>query len=83
MNRLGEFKGTRIHGVLPLICAILVAVLYPTQPAVGQVLYGSLVGNVTDANGAVVPGAAVMATNQRTGNSTSNGKRIRRELISS
>jgi hypothetical protein len=31
-----------------------------------QVLYGSIVGNVTDPNGAVVPGAAVTATDQNT-----------------
>ncbi len=32
-----------------------------------QVLYGSLVGNVTDPNGAVIPGAAVVATSEDTG----------------
>ena len=33
----------------------------------GQVLYGSIVGEVSDPNGAVVPGATVTATNQQTG----------------
>jgi hypothetical protein len=32
-----------------------------------QVLYGTLVGNVTDASGAAVPGATVIATNIETG----------------
>ena len=35
--------------------------------SIAQVLYGSLIGNVTDANGAVVPAASVSATNQGTG----------------
>ncbi len=34
--------------------------------APAQVLYGSLVGNVTDESGATIPGAAVVATNQDT-----------------
>jgi hypothetical protein len=37
-------------------------------PAAAQILYGSLVGNITDAYGAVVPNAAVTATDQGTGN---------------
>jgi len=46
------------------------------HPASAQVLYGSIVGNVVDQNGAVIPGAAVLATNQGTGvaaNTTTNG----------
>ena len=38
-----------------------------TAPASAQVLYGSLVGTVTDATGAVVPGAQVSALNVATG----------------
>jgi hypothetical protein len=56
---------------LPLLAPsilVLFAIIGGTANlAHGQVLYGSLVGNVTDPNGAVVPGAAVTATNQNTG----------------
>jgi len=52
----------------PTILLLLLGMIGGTlNPAHGQVLYGSLVGNVTDPNGAVVPGAAVTATNQNTG----------------
>jgi hypothetical protein len=36
-------------------------------PAAAQILYGGLVGNVTDESGASVPGATVTATNDQTG----------------
>ncbi|MBI1983425.1 MAG: TonB-dependent receptor, partial [Acidobacteria bacterium] len=39
------------------------------QQAKGQVLYGSIVGTVTDQTGAVVPGATVTITNTATGQS--------------
>lgn len=44
----------------------LVLVLSPTALH-AQILYGSLVGNVTDPTGAAVPGAAVTITNKGTG----------------
>ncbi|HEY7499541.1 MAG TPA: TonB-dependent receptor [Vicinamibacterales bacterium] len=37
------------------------------RPASAQVLYGSIVGNVTDAQGAIAPGATLTATNAGTG----------------
>jgi hypothetical protein len=52
----------------PTILVLLIGIIGGTaNPAHGQVLYGSLVGNVTDPNGAVVPGATVTATDQNTG----------------
>ena len=37
------------------------------SPVKAQVLYGSIVGNVKDAQGAVVPGATITITNKQTG----------------
>ncbi len=48
-----------------LVCLALLAGL--SGPAWGQVLYGSLVGNVTDPSGAAVPQARVTATHKETG----------------
>ncbi len=48
-----------------LVVLVLLLMLVPTAQA--QVLYGSLVGNVTDPNGAAIPGAKVEITNVATG----------------
>src|SRR6476659_2940523 len=48
-----------------LAVAVLSLMLVPTARA--QVLYGSLVGNVSDSNGAAIPGAKVEMTNVATG----------------
>ncbi|HEY6244498.1 MAG TPA: carboxypeptidase-like regulatory domain-containing protein, partial [Pyrinomonadaceae bacterium] len=45
----------------------LLSVLLVSAVALGQVLYGSIVGNVTDPNGAAVSGAKVELTNVATG----------------
>ena len=45
-------------GVLALICLLALV----SQPAGAQTVFGSMVGNVTDASGAAVPGAAVKIT---------------------
>ncbi len=56
------------HGkLLPLIFALAVAVLLPHGMASAQTDQGRIVGTVTDANGAVVPGASVVVKNIRTG----------------
>lgn len=59
------------------ICTIGLAIaLTGVHPVSAQVLYGSIVGNVVDQHGSVIPGAAVIATNQSTGvaaNTTTNG----------
>ena len=50
------------------IACLLVAVLLGAIPTVdAQVLYGSIVGNVTDAQSGAVPGVIVTATNTGTG----------------
>jgi hypothetical protein len=58
----------RLLGTLRF-CALLAMVISAglAPQASGQVLYGSLVGNVVDPNGAAIPNAAVSVTNQATG----------------
>jgi hypothetical protein len=49
------------------LCALLVLLVTPwAAPLDAQVLYGSIVGNVRDASGAVLPGAAVVITHEQT-----------------
>jgi hypothetical protein len=48
-----------------VIAFTLLLALYP-RPATAQVLFGSVVGNVTDASGAAVPGASVRITEGQT-----------------
>ncbi len=50
---------------LAIVAAVLAA--SPAVPAHAQALYGSLVGNVTDAQGSSIPGATVTLTNENTG----------------
>ncbi len=50
-------------GILVATCALW---CLAAQPARAQVLYGSMVGNVRDATGAVIPGAVVEAIQQET-----------------
>ena len=61
--------GTRRRSVL-LRClwlGLAVAMVLHAQHATAQVLYGSIVGDVKDATGAVMPGATVVITNKGTG----------------
>ena len=55
-----------------LVCALLVA-LAAVPVAHAQVLYGSIVGNVTDSTGAALPGATVTIEQSET--------KLKRELV--
>src|SRR5580658_642096 len=59
--RLGKFCAFTAMGVMALL------LFTPGVPLRAQALYGSIVGTVVDASGAVVPGAAVKATDTGTG----------------
>jgi Carboxypeptidase regulatory-like domain/TonB dependent receptor len=58
----------RLSGLLrPLLVGIVaLAIIVAAQPAASQVLYGSIVGVVKDAQGATVPGATVTIVNKET-----------------
>src|SRR5437879_9521940 len=52
--------------VTPLLLLLLVALSFSPAPCLAQVLYGSLVGNVTDESQGAVSGADVTITNKET-----------------
>lgn len=59
-------KRTRSCFVTACLVLALTATL-ASDPLQAQILYGTLVGNVTDGTGAVIPGAQVTITNEGTG----------------
>src|SRR5579863_4484847 len=61
-NRCGTWIGISWFALLLSLAAVSF-----NPPAYGQVLYGSLVGTVTDETGAVVPGATISVTETETG----------------
>jgi hypothetical protein len=60
-----RFKAGAIGALL--MAVTLLTICFGSSTANAQVLYGTLVGNVTDATGAAVVGATVVATNTGTG----------------
>ena len=58
-----------MKSLLTIAALVLLALCGPASPVSGQVLYGSLVGNVTDETGAAIPGATVTITHRETGSS--------------
>ena len=60
-------RGTRLSRACLCLLGVGLAVFAATAvPAEAQMLYGGLVGNVVDAQGAVVPGASVTIVNKDT-----------------
>src|SRR5262245_45177163 len=59
-------RSTRIR-MLAAVAVLTVVTWGAPSPAGGQALYGSIVGIVTDVQGAVTPGVTVTATNTGTG----------------
>ena len=58
----------RIQTTIWVSAMLLVALVVGlSQPAYAQVLYGSIIGTITDETGAVVPGASVSVMNTATG----------------
>src|SRR5687768_10631039 len=56
----------RVFVRLMAIGFIVAGTILGSTPATAQVLYGSIVGNVRDSQGAVVPGATVTIVNKDT-----------------
>jgi hypothetical protein len=64
---LKTVKGVQATVMLSWLAIGIFMMVYPARPASGQVLYGSMVGTLTDQTGAVVPKATVTVTNASTG----------------
>jgi len=52
----------RIKSLSLLACLVLLGVAYPVGRTLGQAVYGSIIGTVTDSSGAAVPNAKVTIT---------------------
>jgi hypothetical protein len=79
-------RPSRLFNWPRLLAIILIAHSLGTPPARAQALYGSIVGNISDAQGGLLPGVVVTATNTGTGlkveaASDSNGEYVFRNLL--
>lgn len=61
-----KIKRGSIRAFAAAVCAVAI-LLSLAQPALAQILYGSVVGTVTDPTGAAIPNARVKVTNEATG----------------
>ena len=50
-----------------VVCLLLILGVSAVRPMSGQVVYGSVIGTITDQSGAIIPGAAVTLTSTATG----------------
>src|SRR5215218_8430983 len=66
-RRVSTLRRARARYLWTTIAVVLLALIGTQLPLRAQVLYGSLVGNVTDESGAALPGAAVTVTHKQTG----------------
>jgi hypothetical protein len=57
------------RAVQAFLVLVALVCLLPFSPAFGQAVYGSIYGSVTDASGAVIPGATVTVTDEAKGTS--------------
>jgi Carboxypeptidase regulatory-like domain/TonB dependent receptor-like, beta-barrel len=60
-------RSPRLVILVSCLATSLTVMGYAARSASAQVLYGSIVGNLTDQTGAVIPGATVTVTNTSTG----------------
>ena len=66
-------RGLSVRAIFAWCLGVLLVAAFcgiSTQTATAQVLYGSVVGTVTDQSDAVVPGATVTITSKETGTTT-------------
>ena len=63
-----------LRGGLSAVFAVALVAGFAIQPLSAQILYGTLVGNVTDSTGAVIPGASVTITNEGKGRRGQRGR---------
>ena len=56
-----------VRSTRSVVCACLVALLFSALPATAQITTGTILGNVKDSTGGVVPGATVVLVSESRG----------------